>query len=249
MLKLSASHLVKGILPPFESVYNANTLYLCVSIALIFWVDLLSGQGSLSLCLSGSCNLFLWESDQLVGSTIVRYEPGSVLGRTGYLWLLRHAWHVSSARVSLALTLARLAAGWLLAAPGSAGWGKSHTRRFFAGCTLCLSRTTTCGVCWWPLLCTTAGTSLVPYSWRNRACFCGCWMCTRLSRQSATELYLMLAHKINFSAHGSESKAGNTLGSLVLWESDWLVDMPVSKAIDYQPIQLTRLVLQLLLLK
>lgn len=74
---------------------------------------------------------------------MVTYEAGTVLGRAGDLWLLRHTWHVSSAGVSPALRLSRVAAGWLHPAPGLAGWGESHTRKGCAGRTPCLSPATT----------------------------------------------------------------------------------------------------------
>lgn len=68
----------------------------------------------------------------------------------------------------------------------------------------------TCGFCCCLLLWTTAGAFPAPGSWRNRVCFCTCWMCGDVGVQltgqrsfpplvqgwvdSATEFHPMLAH-------------------------------------------------------
>ena len=144
---------------------------------------------------------------------MVTYEPGSALGRAGDLWPLRHTWHVCSAGVSPALRLVWVAAGWLLPAPGPAGWGESHTRRGCAGCTLCLSPAAMADL--WGLLSAPAVNHCwcLPDTWFLEEQGMFLWLsdvwkfqCAahrseelstpflRLSRQSATELRLMLAH-------------------------------------------------------
>lgn len=138
MWKPAASCLVGGLFPPFDSVYKANTLYLCASIAFMFCVDLLFGQGTLSNCLSGTCNLVFWVSGQLVGNTVGTYEPWSMLGSAGGVWPLRHL--VCKQCGTIFCFKTGLSGCWLDPfRPRTAGWGECYTKRGSAGCTLCLS--------------------------------------------------------------------------------------------------------------
>lgn len=191
---------------------NANTLYLCLSTALMFSVDRLSGRGSLSNCLSSSCDLFLWESGQRVGSSVVLYEPGSALGRAGDLWSLGHTWHKQCRSVSCSKT--GLGGCWPApSSPGPAGWGESPTRRGCMGCARGLSPAATADL---------RGLLSAPAE-NHRRCLPGAWFLeeqgtflwlsdmwkfrcaalrpeklatpfVRWSRQSAAEICLALAH-------------------------------------------------------
>lgn len=119
----------------------------------------------------------------------------------------------SSAGVSPALRLARVTAGRLLPAWGPAGWGESHTRRGCVGCTPCLCPANKADL--WGLLSAPAvnhcrylpGASF-PEEQGVLLWLSDVWkfQCVahrseklatpslRLSKQSATELHLMLAH-------------------------------------------------------
>lgn len=185
MWKPAASCLVGGLFPPFDSVYKASTLYLCASIVLMFCVDLLFGQGTLSSCLSGTCNLFFWESGQLVGNTVGTNEPWGMLGSAGGVWPLRHL--VCKQCGTIFCFKTGLSGCWLDPfRPRTAGWDECYTKRGSAGCTLCAYLPVPrgmCGICLQLLLWTTAGTVTAPGSWRNRVCFCGCRMCGNFSVQ------------------------------------------------------------------
>lgn len=140
------------------------------------------------------------------------YEPGSMLGRAGDLWLLRRMWHVSNAGVPPASRLAGVAAGQLLPAPGPAGWGGSHMRLGCAGCALCLFPTAMADLrgllstlavnCCWCLTDASCLEEQGVFLWLSNVWKSQCVAHRseatpdplRLSRQSATEFQLMLAH-------------------------------------------------------
>ena len=210
----------------------------------MFFVDLLSGQGSLSSCLSGSCTLFLW----------VWRAGRKHCGHVWWTWeRIRESWPSVAIEVPVARRqrrLARVAAGRLLPALGPAGWGEPRTRRGCAGCTLCLGVPSGCRVPGGTRCVSMAlGHAEIPV-WGSRVREAGhpvpkvvqtecCWAPSYAGWRRSTPV---LSLQQTFSARGRKSEAGHTGGRLFVWESDWLVDMPVSNTVGYQPICSMRIV-------